>query len=106
MFEDFITIETISTFPGMVLVVSLMTQFTKTLIDRFFFKNHTQYVVYFYALILNLFISYTQNFEGDLLTIIVMNVLNSIIVALAAMKAYEKVVSDKKNNSKDKGGEL
>ena len=105
MLEDFITIETISTFPGMVLVVSLMTQFTKTLIDRFF-KNHTQYVVYFYALILNLFISYTQNFEGDLLTIIIMNVLNSIIVALAAMKAYEKVVSNKKNNSKDKGGEL
>ena len=56
MFEDFITVDILLTFPGMVIVVALVTQFTKKIIDKFF-KNHTEYVVYFYALGLNFFAS-------------------------------------------------
>lgn len=92
MFEDFITIEILTTFPGMVLVVSLVTQFTKKLIDKLF-KNHTEYVVYFYALALNFFVSYIKGFPDPLPVTIVLNILNGIIVALAAMKAYETTLS-------------
>lgn len=91
MFEDFITVDILLTFPGMVLVVALITQFTKKLIDRLF-KNHTEYVVYFYALGLNFFTSYAKGFPDPWPVMIVLNILNGIIVALAAMKAYETIV--------------
>lgn len=92
MFEDFITIETLMTFPGMVLIVALVTQFTKKLIDKLF-KNHTEYVVYFYALGLNFFASYVKGFPDPWPITIVLNILNGIIVALAAMKAYETIIA-------------
>lgn len=92
MFEDFITVEILTTFPGMVLVVALVTQFTKKIIDRLF-KTHTEYVVYFYALALNFFVSYIKGFPDPWPITIVLNILNGIIVALAAMKAYETAIS-------------
>jgi hypothetical protein len=90
IFEEFITIEMLQSFPGMVIMVAILTQFSKSIIDTFF-KTRTKFIVYLYALALNFFISYIRGFEGDIVAIIVMNILNSVIVALAAMKAFETI---------------
>jgi uncharacterized membrane protein len=71
-------------------MVAILTQFTKGVIDKFF-KTRTKFIVYLYALALSWFISYTKGFEGDIIVIIVLDVLNSFIVAFAAMKTYETI---------------
>ncbi len=99
MLEDFITIELLESYPGMVIMVALLTQFTKNIVDSFC-KTRTKFIVYIYALALSFFISYTKGFPGDLVTLIVMDVLNSVIVALAAMKAFETINGDERDNIK------
>lgn len=75
----------------MVLVVALVTQFTKKLIDKLF-KNHTEYVVYFYSLCLTFFASYVKGYPDPWPVTIILNILNGILVALAAMRAYETII--------------
>ncbi|MGI6706604.1 MAG: hypothetical protein ACOX6S_10315 [Clostridia bacterium] len=95
MLNEFITFEILSSFPGMVLVVSLLTQLTKGLIDRLI-RHHTGVLVVIYSILLVFFVSYAKGeFTGDLKSILVqlvMNVLNGLVVSLAAMKGYEKTV--------------
>lgn len=91
--NGFITIDVISTFPGMVMVVSLLTQFTKRTIDKLF-GNRTEYVVYLYSLALCFFVSYYKGkLAHGLIVAIFLNLLNAVIVSLAAMKGYEKILS-------------
>lgn len=94
--KDFCTLDTLSSFPGMVTVISILTQSTKKLFDRFL-PNRTGYIVYFYSLFLVFFVSYAkEELSGDTRKIIiqiVINILNTIVVALASMKAYETILS-------------
>ncbi len=95
MFDEFITLEILSSFPGMVVVVSLLTQLTKGWFDRLI-THHTSVLVFIYSILLIFFVSYAKGeFTGDLraiLVLVVMNVLNGVVVSLAAMKGYEKTI--------------
>jgi len=97
MLDDFITFEILSSFPGMVVIVSLITQLTKGLFDRLI-THHTGILVFIYSILLVFFVSYAKgDFTGDLrsiLVLVVMNILNAMVVSLAAMKGYEKTVEN------------
>lgn len=98
MFEyDFLTVDMLTTPIGLAVAVSLLTQFTKDLIDRFK-KIRTKYIVYFYAEVL-MFIGLilTRDVSAfswrEWLGQIVIILLNGMIVALASMKSYEEFVN-------------
>jgi uncharacterized membrane-anchored protein YitT (DUF2179 family) len=82
---------------GLVIAVSLLTQFTKDIIDRIK-KVPTKYVVYIYAEVLMfvmvLVTKEVSSFDWrDWLAQIVVVVLNGIMVAMASMKSYEEVTN-------------
>ncbi len=94
---DFLTIEMLATPLGMVLAVSLITQFTKDLWDRIK-KIPTKYIVYLYSEILIFVVAYltldlAQYNIKDWVGLILVTVLNGIVVAMASMKSYEQVES-------------
>ena len=86
--DEFLTLEMLTQFPILVLVVVFITEFTKDLLDK---MKHipTKYFVYLYALVLLLLVKY---FTEDLTAVnVVLAILNGFVVALAAMKGYEEV---------------
>lgn len=85
---EYLTIDFLTTMAGMVFTVTLLTQFFKKIIDK---VKHipTEYVVYIITLLLMFtvnFIKGTFNFQN-----IFMIIINSVLVAMSAMKSYEKV---------------
>ncbi len=93
--KEFITIDYILTFAGMVIIVNLLTQFTKKLFDRIC-NNHTKYVVYTYSFLLCLFAGIWQgkfSSTRDIVETCVIWLINSVIVWFTAMKAYETLAS-------------
>lgn len=95
--ENFTTLAYLLSFPGMIAAVIMLTQWTKKMIDDIK-PMPTKYVVYFYALsfciVAGIFQGNISNVSAALETIIVWFV-NSIIVWLAAMKAFETVLTKK-----------
>lgn len=92
-FENFVTIDFILSFAGMVVVVILLTQFTKSMFDKLF-TNKTKHIVYFFAFLLCVLAAlYSGDFTTTKMIIqtIVTWFVNSIIVWLSAMKAFEEV---------------
>ena len=95
MYNDFITLETLATFAGLVAAVSIIVQFTKSLIKNRFGDAAVRVYTFIISLILTfIFARSGQGIEGIILTII-----NSIIVAIAAMGGYE-VIADPKAEKK------
>ena len=95
MYNDFITMETLATFAGLVAAVSIIVQFTKSLIKNRFGDAAVRVYTFIIALILTfIFAKSGTGIEGIVLTII-----NSIIVAIAAMGGYE-VIADPKAEKK------
>jgi len=92
--NEFATLAFILSFPGMILVVTILTQVTKNLVDRLF-NFDTQYLVYFYSLMLCIVAALVN---GDFTTInagletALVWFVNSAIIWLSAMKAFEKVI--------------
>ena len=84
--DNYLTIESLSTIAGMVLVLNLLVQFLKPLIDKIK-KVPTQYVVWVLALALSVIYQWIAG-EFTVETIFVM-IINTIVITLAAMKSYE-----------------
>lgn len=96
MYNDFITMETLATFAGLVAAVSIIVQFTKSLIKNRFGDAAVRIYTFIIALILTfVFARNGQGVEGTILTVI-----NSIIVAIAAMGGYEIIVDPKAEKKK------
>lgn len=104
--QELISLNTLSEFPILVLVVGIITQFTKRTLDWAFSrafkieKMPTEIISFFIAVVLLLCVSYAQgDFLGtssnEFFAIILMDILNGFIVSLAANKGYERVTSDK-----------
>ena len=95
MYNDFITMETLATFAGLVAAVSIIVQFTKSLVKNRYGDAAVRVYTFIISLILTfIFARSGQGIEGIVLTII-----NSIIVAIAAMGGYE-VIADPKAEKK------
>ena len=87
--NEYITYEFLGTFAGMVVVLNLLVQFFKPLIDKLK-KIHTQYVVWVIAVLLTFAVqAATGTFTAD---IILRLILNSVLLALTAMGSYEKLI--------------
>lgn len=103
--NDFVTIDFILSFPGMVLISSLVVQVTKkittNLFDKTKMEHHTYMLVFFVAAVLvalRTWITYTGLDQKDAITLvsyILLWLVNTLVVALASMKSFEAI----KNNS-------
>lgn len=95
MYNDFITMETLATFAGLVAAVSIVVQFSKSIVKKRFGDAAVRVYTFIIALILTfIFARSGTGIEGIVLTII-----NSIIIAIAAMGGYE-IIADPKAEKK------
>ena len=92
-FENFVSLDFVLSFAGMVIIVCLLTQFTKDLFDKLFY-NRTKYIVYIWSLVLCIFAGlWTGKFDTakDIAETCVIWFINSIVVWFVAMKSYEEL---------------
>lgn len=94
---NFLSVDYITTFAGMVLAVALIVQFTKSLVKRLFSDRAVRIYAFIWALV---FVVAVNIYKGsyavkgsEMPVKILLSVVNAIIVALAAIGGYE-VVSD------------
>ena len=87
--SEYVSFASLATFGGMLAVLNLVVQFLKPKIDNIK-KFNTRYVVFVIALILMIIVQVVTGrftFED-----IVLLILNSIVLTLAAMGSYELVI--------------
>jgi hypothetical protein len=85
--DNFITLDYLSTFVGMVTVVVLITEFSKELIDKFAKGLPTKYVVFLYSLLT--IVGYqimSDTFDPSKL---LLTFINAIILTMTAQGGYE-----------------
>jgi len=93
MLTDFVSIDFVLSFAGMIMVVSLLTQVTKNLFDKWF-CNKTKWVVAGWSLFLCIIAAaYKGNFETwkQALETVVIWLINAFVIWLTARKAFEDV---------------
>lgn len=99
--DNFITLDYLSTFVGMVAVVVLITQFTKDLVDKVAKWLPTKYLVFMYALIVLIGYQVMANtFESSK---ILLTIINAILLTMTAQGGYEwifKPIEQKPQNRK------
>ncbi len=96
MYNDFMNIEILATFAGLVAAVSIIVQFTKSIIKKNFGDSAVRLYAFIIALILTFIFARTgQGVEGIVLTII-----NAILVSIAAMGGYEVIADPKAEKEK------
>lgn len=88
MFDDFMTAETLATFSGLVLAVSIIVQFTKGIVK----KQYGDRAVRIYAFTISLVLNFAFVGDFDNLQGIIVTVINSILITLAGMGGYEVIV--------------
>lgn len=95
MYDNFITVEMLKDFMGLVLSTSLIVQFTKSIVKNKFGDVAVRLYTWIIALVLTfIFARNGQGIEGIVLTAI-----NSILVATSAMGGYE-IIADPKAEKK------
>ena len=89
MFEDFMTMEVLTTFAGITGAVIVIVQFTKSLVKRRFGDHFVRLYSFIIALLLTfLFAREGSNIEGIVLTVI-----NAMVITIASMGGYE-IIAD------------
>lgn len=89
MYDNFMSLEILSTFAGIVAATSIIVQFSKSVIKKNFGDSFVRLYTFIIALILNFVFAKTgSGIQGIILTII-----NALMVTFAAMGGYE-VFSD------------
>lgn len=87
LFEDFMTMEMLTTFAGLTTAVIVIVQFTKSLVKKRFGDHFVRLYTFLIALILTfVFAQNGLNLQGIILTII-----NSIMITIASMGGYEMI---------------
>ena len=91
--DNFTSFEYVMSFAGMIATVIMLTQFTKSIIDKIM-ENKTKYVVLGFATLLcviaAVFFGDFTSFANVLKTVLVW-IVNDVIVWMAAMKAFEVI---------------
>lgn len=87
MLDDFMTVDTLTTFTGLVMTVGLIVQFTKGLVK----KNYGDRAVRIYAFAISLILNFAFIGNFDNVQGIIVTVINSILITLASMGAYETI---------------
>lgn len=87
--DNFITLDYLSTFVGMVAVVVLITQFTKDLVDKVAKWLPTKYLVFIYSLIVLIGTQImTNTFDASKLFL---TLINAMLLTMTAQGGYEWV---------------
>ena len=99
MLNDFVTLEFLGTFAGMVVVLGLIVQFTKGVIKTNFSDQAVRLYAFVWALVL-VSLLYVQQGQFDttgqsIWVVLVLVVINAIVVTLAAMGGYELIADPK-----------
>ena len=93
--SEFVTAEYLWTFAGMILVLSLIVQFSKSLVKQAFTDQVVRVYAFLWALVLVAVMYWNQGlFEAagrEVVTAVLLMLINAIIVTLAAMGGYELV---------------
>jgi hypothetical protein len=87
--DNFVTLDYLGTFAGMVAVIVLITQFTKDLVDKISGKIATKYLVFTYSMIV--LVAYqvmTGTFE---LSKVLLTIINAMLLTMTAQGGYEWV---------------
>lgn len=98
--DGFITLEALAEFPILVLLVAMITQFTKRTLDWLFSKIFniermpTEIISFVISAILLFSISSVNGSYKNTSTNILMSIVNAFVVSLAANKGYERFTSD------------
>lgn len=93
MLNEFVSLDYVLTFTGMVIVVILLTQFTKRLFDTIL-ENRTKWIVYGYSFLLCLFAGIWQgkfSTGREIAETCLLWIINSVIVWFTAMKSFETI---------------
>lgn len=94
--NEFVTLEFLATFAGLVAAVSIIVQFTKSIVKKKFGDGIVRLYAFVVALVLTfIFAKSGAGAEGILLTII-----NAIIISIASNGAYEILADPKAEKSK------
>jgi hypothetical protein len=86
--DQFVSIDYLISFPGMIAVVVLLTQFTKKLFDSLL-PNQTKYVAYGWTLLLTIVVASMIGDWVNPVSTAVVWLINSCIIWFSSMKTFE-----------------
>ena len=96
MFNDFMTLDVLTTFAGLTATTMLIVQFTKFLIKNKFGDSYVRLYSFLIALILTfVFARQGENTQG-----IIMTIINAIMITVAAAGGYEMLTDPLARKSK------
>lgn len=87
--DNFVTLDYLGTFAGMVAVVVLITQFTKDLVDKISGKLSTKYLVFIYSMIV--LVGYQVMTKTFAVSQLLLTIINAMLLTMTAQGGYEWV---------------
>ncbi|NLY45916.1 MAG: hypothetical protein GX053_08035 [Tissierella sp.] len=87
MFDDFMTVDVMSTFVGLSMAVMLIVQFTKSLVKKRFGSRFVR----LYAFIIALILTFIFAKQGVGLQGIVLTVINAMVITVTSFGGYEVI---------------
>lgn len=107
MFNDFITLESLSNFTVQLVIIVTATEFTKRILDKIRrnykrkWKVETEYIVLFYAILLSILSSYRNyqlnNLNQNIFISIILVFLNSVVISYVSSASYDKIIKSYKD---------
>lgn len=96
MYNEFMSAEMLATFAGLVAAVSVIVQFTKSIVKKQFGDSAVRVYAFVISLILTfIFAKSGTGIEGTVLTII-----NALLISIASMGGYEVIADPKAEKQK------
>lgn len=87
MFDDFMTVDVLSTFVGLSMAVMLIVQFTKALVKKRFGDKFVR----LYAFIIALILTFIFAKQGDGLQGILLTIINAMVITITSFGGYEVI---------------
>lgn len=85
MFNDFMSLDILTTFAGLTATTMLIVQFTKSLVKRRFGDSYVR----LYSLLIALILTFIFARQGENAQGIIMTIINAIMITIAATGGYE-----------------
>ena len=96
MFNEFMTMDILTTFAGLTGAVMLIVQFTKSIVKNKFGDSFVRLYSFIIALILTFIFARQGNQAQD----IILTIINAILITISSMGGYEMITDPKAKKSK------
>jgi hypothetical protein len=104
MLNDFITIDFLFTFGGLVLILGIIVQFTKSLIKQVYDDYAVRWYAFGWAIVLTLLAAWLKGqFDvvgREIAATLLLVLLNSILITMAAIGGYEALADPRAEKTK------